>query len=139
MLLIIDIWADLFGLLSAHPVTPLIIWLLVLIKVDRRAKSKTSTIPLTKEGKYAIRNNLLLNLYLTSCTTDLLSKLTEIPRKYISKKIEYLPYIFCVYVWIRVWLLSLCQSVGQTMWHLIEKVTKTYISLHLLTITHILQ
>ena len=86
-----------FGLLSAHPITPLIIWLLVLIKVDRRAKSKTSTIPLTKEGKYALKNNLLLNLYLSSCTVDLLSKLTEIPRKYISRKIEYLPNIFCAY------------------------------------------
>ena len=48
--------------------------------------------------------------------------------------------IFFVHMgWIRVWLLSLCQSVEQTMWRLIEKVTKTNMSPHLLTIIHILQ
>ncbi|KAF3965673.1 hypothetical protein CMV_010162 [Castanea mollissima] len=45
--------------------------------VDRRAKSKTSTIPLTEEGKYTLRNNLLLNLYLSTCTADLLNFLAH--------------------------------------------------------------
>nr|POE84872.1 hypothetical protein CFP56_65671 [Quercus suber] len=38
----------------------------------KREKSKTSTIPLTEEGRYALKNYLLLNLYFSSCTADLL-------------------------------------------------------------------
>ena len=125
-----------YSLIQLHP---WLFGLLVLIKVNRREKSKTSTIPLTEEGKYALKNYLLLNLYISSCTADLLSKLTEIPRNYISRKLNIYLIFFVHMGWIRAWLLSLCQPMGQTMWRLIEKVTKTNISMHLFSITHILQ